>query len=390
MIVDKGVARLAAIVYFIQGSLGIASIALPLYMRAQGLSIATITLITSVSTAPWFCKILYGALSDSFPINGLRRKPYLIICSGISCLGWLLISILPPQTAFLILGLSVANLGLAATDVITDGLVVEHSVEGTAQLYQGISWGSRSVGSVLAGVIGGFLAAQVSAPVVFSITAALPLISLGASFFLEEQSFDRAGVRMSILSPIVKSLKQLVRGDLKWFSGFLFVASCSAAIGTPLFFYMREQLRFDEVFLGILGSVGWLGAILGCIIFLLLSRVLSVKQTLYGVIGLGVFDVLLTLLIQSHVTAFAITLFSGILGFMIFLPLLSAAAKLSHGTGVESSLFAVLASLYNLGLACSGLAGGLIYEWIGLHGLILVTAVFLLSGFFIVPRMRML
>jgi len=72
------------------------------------------------------------------------------------------------------------------------------------------------------------------------------------------------------------------------------------------------------------------------------------------------------------------------------LPLLSAAAKLSHGTGVESSLFAVLASLYNLGLACSGLAGGLIYEWIGLHGLILVTAVFLLSGFFIVPRMRML
>ena len=57
--------------------------------------------------------------------------------------------------------MTIANLGLAATDVITDGLVVEYSRKGTAQTYQGIAWGARSVGSILSGYLGGILAAKV-------------------------------------------------------------------------------------------------------------------------------------------------------------------------------------------------------------------------------------
>ena len=379
---------MAAVVYFIQGALGIANIAFPLYVRAQGYTVAKISWLTAVGTFPWFCKIIYGAVSDAIPLWGLRRKPYLVICSALSSLGWFFLGVFPPQEIYLVVTMSIANLGLAATDVITDGLVVEHSVAGTTQIYQGISWGSRSIGSVLAGVTGGLLAARYRAELIFFLTGMLPLISLVAALFVHEDPVPVQQERQSIWIPIRDSLRYLVRGDLKWFCLLLVIASGSAAIGTPLFFYMREELGFDEVFLGILGSVAWAGAILGCLVFLTSSRHLPLKTTLYWAIGIAFLDALLAILIRSRISALSITIVSGVLGCMVLLPFLSSAAKLAHGTGVESSLFAILASLFNLGQAGSGIVGSLVYEWMGLRSLILITACFVLLGLLVIPRIR--
>lgn len=94
---DKSIRRiaiLAAIVYFIQGALGVAGVALPLYLQSLGWSIPKIAQVTSIIGFPWIFKIVYGFISDSFPIYGYRRKPYLIICSVLSSLGWLLLIML--------------------------------------------------------------------------------------------------------------------------------------------------------------------------------------------------------------------------------------------------------------------------------------------------------
>lgn len=389
MLLNWGVTRLAAVVYFIQGSLGIAGIALPLYLRAQGFSISKITFVVSIVSIPWFLKIFYGAISDTFPIFGLRRKPYLIICSILSSLGWLLLSFLPPDEKWLILAMMIANLGLAATDVITDGLVVEYSRKGSAQTYQAIAWGARSIGSVISGFTGGLLAAKISAQSVFLITATLPLISLSATFFLREKPWkESSNKRKNILTPIVKSFRCIIHGDLKWFVLFLLVLSSSVAIGTPLFFYMREILKFDEIFLGILNSVTWFGAIIGCFIFVKFFRKISLHKALFIAVIIGFFDILMTLAIKDHASAFAISLILGILGYMVLLPLFSSSATLAHATGVESSLFAILMSLFNLGQALASFMGGLLFEWIGLKALIISTAFFGLLALFIIPRFR--
>jgi len=60
---------LFAIVYFVQGALGLAGIALPLFMRESlGLSIVQITMISSIAGIPWILKPLYGLLSDYYPL----------------------------------------------------------------------------------------------------------------------------------------------------------------------------------------------------------------------------------------------------------------------------------------------------------------------------------
>ncbi len=315
------VAWLTGIVYFVQGALGIAGIALPLYLRAQGFSVTKIAFITSVSVSPWFFKIIYGAISDALPIGGLRRKPHLLICCFLSSLGWILLGILPPNEHWLIMSMIIANLGLAATDVITDGFIVEYSRKGTAQFYQSISWGARSFGAVVSGYLGGVLAAQKPAQSVFLITAMLPLISLVAVLFLGERPRHHRIKLGNILVPILDSLRRIVSGELKWFLLLLLIISNSVAIGTPLFFYMREMLRFDEIALGVLSSIAWFGAVIGCFCFLKFFRRAPLRQALYWAIGVGFADILLALMIQNYPNAFVVSLISGILGYMVLLPL---------------------------------------------------------------------
>lgn len=385
-----GVARLAAVVYFIQGSLGIASIALPLYLRAQGFSISKITFISSVTAIPWFFKILYGAISDAFPIFSQRRKPYLVIYAFLSCTGWILLSLSPPDEKWIILSMTIANLGLAATDVITDGLVVEYSRNETAKTYQSIAWGARSAGAVLSGFTGGILAAKMPPKSIFLITASLPLVTLFAAFLLREKLYPRATQLKNILSPIVESIRFILQSDLKWFLLFLSVISSSVAIGTPLFFFMRETLAFDEIFLGMLSSITWLGTIIGCFIFLKFFHKTPLRKTLYWAIWIGFMNVLATLLIRNYAAAFIVSFLLGVLGYNVLLPVFSSAAKLVHGTGVEGSLYAILMSLFNVGQALAGILGGILYERIGLNVLIILTAFLGLSALFVIPRLKRL
>ena len=146
------VAVFAAVIYFIQGALGISAIAMPVYFRRLGWSIADITIVSSLISLPWIFKILYGFLSDSFPLASYRRKSYLFFFLTCSILGWCSLSFFGLDQKSIVFALWIANLGFAGTDVITDGLIVENSEGEWSRIYQSLAWGARSLGSVLTGM----------------------------------------------------------------------------------------------------------------------------------------------------------------------------------------------------------------------------------------------
>lgn len=389
ILIHRDVAWLISIVYFVQGAIGIAGIALPLYLRSSGFSVKEIAYYMSVVAIPWFFKIVYGAISDAFPIFGLRRKPYLLICLFAASLGWFLMSLAPPQMFFLIAAMMIANFGFAAVDVVTDGIVVEHSTEKTAQIYQSISWGARSVGALASGVTGGYLAAMFDYRIIFAMTALLPLISLVMVCFYHERKGEPRP-HSNIVTPILKSLKHLLSGDLRWFCFLLIIFSFSSAFFTPLFFYLKEKLGFQERLLGWLSSITWLGAIAGCFIYLNFFKEMRLKKALYFAIWIGFFEILLCLIVQSRETAIMVFFFGGILGYLSLLPMMSSSARLAHGTGVESSLFAVLMGIFNAGQSMCTFFGGWLFDKIGLPLLIVLTAVLSLSGLLVIRRLKSL
>lgn len=70
----------------------------------------------AISMTPWNLKPIYGMLSDSIPIYGYHRIPYIVIAGVIGCICFALLSTLPlsPMSAVLLLvgvNLSVASPG---------------------------------------------------------------------------------------------------------------------------------------------------------------------------------------------------------------------------------------------------------------------------------------
>lgn len=385
---SRDITFLAGIVYFVQGAIGISGIALPLFLRSLEWSVAEITAMNSVAAFPWVFKILLGLLSDTCPLFGYRRKSYLMLFSFISALGWFYLVAFPPEKAWIFVGMTLSNLGFAATDVITDGLIVEHSTAFTSPIYQAIAWGFRSLGAVVSGVTGGWLAAHWPPKQIFLLTTVLPLIIFFSAVWIRERKVSELPFR-SALTPIQRCLKLLKDENLRWFVVILLFISISASFGMPFFFFMKETLGFHETFLGILTSLGWGGAMLGSLIYAKWLRKISPKVLLRWALLLNSVNIFTTLLITDKGTAFFIIFAGGIMGCLVMLPVMSSAASLTHNSGVEGTLFAVLMSIFNLGQIVFGFLGGKIYSIIGLYPLILSSGCIALAGRLIVQKLTL-
>lgn len=378
---------LTGFVYFSQGAIGIAGISLALYLRRLGWSVTEITTAGSIVALPWVMKIFYGLISDTLPLWGYRRKSYLVVCALLAAAGWLWVSFLPVSKREIILALMLANVGFAATDVITDGVIVEHSTQTTSALYQAMAWGARGVGAILSGVLGGWLAAHWAPERVFLLTMALPLTVLVAIVPLRDKKVERVPFR-DALTPVRRCWHYLTLSRMKWFMVVLVIASVTASFGIPFFFFMQESLQFSETFLGLLSSISWTGALVGSIVYGRWLRRVAPKTILAWAMFINALNVFSTLLIRDQRTASVLVLVGGMMGCLVILPIMASAAILTHNSGVEGTLFAVLMALYNLGQIVFGFLGGKLYPIMGLHPLIALTGCAALTGLLCVPRLH--
>lgn len=388
--VDPKLARLVSLVYFVQGALGIAGIAFPLLLRSQGWDIPKITAFSSWTSLPWTLKIFYGAASDRFPLGGLRRKPYLVLSSFLSTLSWIGLAVLPPAEALLYGFTFINNLGFAATDVVTDALIVERATSENVARYQGLAWGWRSGGAILGGILGGWLAGHFSHVTIFFLASLLPVLTLAAGFQIQENRQSELTQNGNFILFILKGIKEIFCGDTGWFCLLLVSASASSIFNTPLFFYLKENLAFSETFLGSLASLGWMGAIGGCILYALWIGKIPVKQTLYYSVLINLLGILSTYLLRDSFTAIALSLGGGVLVYLSLLPLMGAAALFARRNRKEGMSFALMMSVFNLGQILSTLVGGWLFAIMPLKGLIFVSAAVSLSGLFYVKKISTL
>ena len=384
---SREVAFLAGCVYFTQGALGIAGVTLPLYLRSLQWSVGEITTVTSLAALPWILKILYGLLSDCFPLFGYRRKSYLILFSVISMAGWLILAPLPAEKHMVIAALFLANLGLAAIDVITDGVIVENSVGESSHIFQSIAWGTRSLGAIVSGVSGGWLAEHWQPNHVFLLTACLPMLITGCALWLDEIKRDRQQFK-NVWAPLKRSIVVLRKPNLLWFMAILVLSQVSSIFGLPFFFHMKENLGFQETFLGSLISLGWIGVVVTSVFYAKWLSKYPPKRILEWAVLLNAVNIFSTLFIRDESTALLLVFFGGVLGCLTLLPIMSVSAVLTHRTGVEGTLFAVLMSVHNLGQIGFGFLGGKIYHQVGLYPLIVGAGLASLVCLWFVQQLR--
>ncbi|XP_044497861.1 folate-biopterin transporter 1, chloroplastic-like isoform X2 [Mangifera indica] len=370
-----------AMVYFVQGVLGLARLAVNFYLKDDlHLDPAETAVISGFSALPWLVKPLYGFISDSLPLFGYRRRSYLVLSGLLGAISWSLMATLVDSKYSAALSILLGSVSVAFSDVVVDSMVVERA-RGESQSVSGslqsLCWGSSAFGGIVSSYFSGSLVDAYGVRFVFGVTALLPLITSGVAVLVKEQrvvgpaweqNFPLGGP--GFLESSKQNIIQL------WFAVkqpnvflptlFIFLWQATPQSDSAMFYFTTNKLGFTPEFLGRVKLVTSIASLLGVGLYNgFLKNVPLQKIFLWTTsIGtaLGMTQVFLVtglnrkFGISDEWFAIGDSLILTVLGQASFMPVLVLAARLCP-EGMEATLFATLMSISNGGSVLGGLIG---------------------------------
>jgi folate/biopterin transporter len=366
------------LVYFVQGAVGLARLATSFYLKdSLGLSPSQVAALMGVAMSPWILKPLYGLLSDTVPVAGYRRRPYLLLSGLLGCGAWLGMALWAPTAGLATLWMVLGSLAVAVGDVIVDSLVVErvHGSDwaGTGTL-QSLTWGATALGSLLTAYLGGALLAHYPPQVVFGLTAFLPLFIALAAWVIADQPVALSQGWDPLQQQVGQVWRALRQPSILLPVLFVFVWQATPSADAALFYFVTNDLGFGPEFLGQVRLVTSIASLLGVGIFQVYLRRIPLRP-LFGWMtvisaALGLTSLILVYHlnrdwgIDDHWFSLGDSLVLTVAGQIAFMPVLVLAARLCP-PGIEATLFALLMSAFNLAGFLSQELGSLLMHGLG-------------------------
>lgn len=370
-----------AMVYFVQGVLGLSRLAVSFYLKDDlHLDPAETAVISGFSALPWLIKPLYGFISDSIPLFGYRRRSYLFLSGLLGALSWSLMASFVDSkygAAFCIL---TGSLSVAFSDVVVDSMVVERA-RGESQSMSGslqsLCWGSSAFGGIVSSYFSGSLVDVYGVRFVFGVTALLPLLTSAVAVLVKEQPVlgpSRTHNFLSSASSFLDSSKDNIiqlwlavrQPNVFLPTLFIFLWQATPHSDSAMFYFTTNKLGFTPEFLGRVKLVTSVASLLGVVLYNGFLKDISLRKvflvtTIFGT-ALGLTQVFLVTGLNRQFGVsdewFAIgdSLIITVLGQASFMPVLVLAARLCP-EGMEATLFATLMSISNGGSVLGGLFG---------------------------------
>ncbi|CAI9771320.1 unnamed protein product [Fraxinus pennsylvanica] len=369
-----------AMVYFVQGVLGLSRLAVNFYLKDDlHLDPAETAIISGVSSLPWLVKPLYGFISDSFPLFGYRRRSYLVLSGLLGALSWTLMATFVDSKYGVAFCILLGSLSVAFSDVVVDSMVVERA-RGESQSMSGslqsLCWGSSAFGGIVSSYFSGSFVGAYGVRFVFGLTALLPLMTSAVAVLVKEQPVCGPGMGLNLMSSsdFVESAKHSItqlwdavkQPNVFLPTLFIFLWQATPQSDSAMFYFTTNKLGFTPEFLGRVKFVTSVASLLGVGLYNgFLKKVplqsIFLVTTCIGS-ALGMTQVLLVtglnrqLGISDEWFAIGDSLIITVLGQASFMPVLVLAAKICP-QGMEATLFATLMSISNGGSVLGGLIG---------------------------------
>jgi len=372
-----------ALVYVVEGlgqTGGLIAQPLNYFLKEQyGWTPVQVTAYLTVLNFPWIIKPVYGIVSDFIPLFGYRRKAYLVIANGAAAAAYFWVASLsaPGEILFALLLTAYA---MAASSTLSGAVLVENGQRlGVSDTFVNQEWLWFNVAAVASALLGGVLVEHLS-PAGALHTAAMivgvaPFLAIFGSLFLITEERSRADLAQLKVT-FRALLASLRRRELWLVGGFLFLYYFNPGFGTPLYYYMTNELRFSQQFIGFLGAVSSAGWIAGAMIYRWILRGMTSQALLYLSILCGAGATLLFLLLADPIAAVLVNFAAGIAGMISMVASLTLAADFCPPRS-EGFTFAALLSLSNLAMSLGDNIGSLLFEHVfanHLAPLILVSA----------------
>jgi folate/biopterin transporter len=366
-------------VYFVFGAVGLARLAVSFYLKDRlGLTPAEVSSLLGIAMIPWTIKPLYGWISDTYPIQGFRRRPYLFLAGCLGVLGWSGLALWAESLGQVVGCLLICSLASALGDVVADSWIVEQSRQSqwaNTSVLQSLSWSSTALGSLLTAYLGGLLLERYSPQVVFGVTAFLPLVNAVAAWIMNEEGSLPANQALSSREQIQRIWQAIRQPVLYLPIGFIFLWQGTPSSEAAFFYFVTNDLGFGPEFLGQVQFATSLSSLLGVVIFQTYLKRIPFRSLFAGITllsaGLGLTSLILVYHtnrswgIDDHWFSLGDSVILAMAGQIAFMPILVLAARLCPA-GIEATLFALLMSVWNASHFVSRELGSLLMQGLGL------------------------
>ncbi|TMW65888.1 hypothetical protein Poli38472_003653 [Pythium oligandrum] len=376
---------LVSAVYAVQGFGSFSKLAVNYFFKDDlNLQPAQSQALMTVIMFPWGIKPLYGIISDSLPLFQYHRKSYMIVCSMLSMIGFLVLAI--PNVITTSFGavslLLVSSLGSSVIDVVIDARVVEMSrldPKNGANDLQSVSWISQAIGGVVGSFLSGPATDNLGVRGVFLCASLGPALVLGFSFTMEEsKSLISARNFLSSAKRQVRALKGAVLTPVIWKCAlWVFLSGAISPGYSQVFFYFStDVLKFTPEFLGLVSAFGFIFLLLGTLVYNAFFKDVSFRRIFFiaqaSLAAVSLLDVVLVtranlqLGIPDKAFVLGDTVIADVVSRLKTMPVLVLSAKLCP-RGVEGTLFALLMSISNFSFSVSEFWGAFICHSLGIE-----------------------
>lgn len=387
-----------AIVYLVEGigqaRVGVIYQPLTHYLKEIGWTALQVTAYFSVLNFPWVIKPVFGLVSDLVPLFGYRRKSYLIIASLCALVGYAGIARLSEPGEFALL-LLLTSYAMATASTLCGALLAENGQSfRLSSTFVSQQWLWFYIAIMASSFLGGALVEHLSALSALQMAAAIaavaPIAAILASLFLLDERKIKASVFEARLT-FQSMLRASTSAKLYLVALFLFLYAFAPGFGTPLYYFMTDELKFSQSYIGILGAIASAGWIAGALVHRFLLRGMSSKALLYLSIVLGTLSAASFLLLADPVTAAIVNFANGVAMMIATIASLTLAADYCPRRA-EGFAFAGLMSIMNLAELCSNTVGAWLYDHVfdgRLGPLIIVSAASTAVTLVLVPLLRL-
>jgi len=387
-----------ALVYVVEGvgQIGVL-IAQPLsfYLKeVHGWTALQVTAYLTIFNFPWIIKPIYGMFSDFVPLLGYRRKPYLLAANVIAAAAFFGVTQLtaPDQ---LVWALELTAYAMAISSTVCGAVLVENGQRlGESGRFVNQQWLWFNIAAMAASIVGGELTQHLSPTSALHfaayIAAVAPLAVLVGTIFLIPDK--KARIDITALRATFGSLVAAFRKRELWLVGFfLFLYYFNPGLSTPLYYYMTDDLKFSQGYIGILGSIGAAGWVVGALLYRRLFDRLSSKHLLHLSIALGTVTTAAYVFLAGEISAAILNFCGGFAAMLATVATVTLAADYTPQRS-EGFSFAAMMSIINLSTSLSATFGAFLFDHL-FHGrltpLILLSAAFTAFAFVLVPLLRL-
>jgi predicted MFS family arabinose efflux permease len=278
-----------------------------------------------------------------------------LLSAALAALCWLLMGAVSQRYTFLLIAAVALNIFMVISSTVMGGLMVEAGQRyNAAGRISSLRQGVQNAGSVINGVMGGFLAT-----VAFGWTAGIGAFLLFILVPLTYKYLPERRIAMRDTDMMENASMQIIAilksGTLWVAAGFVFLYYMAPGFGTPLYFIQVDTLKFSPKYIGLIETVSGICGIGSALLYGLVCKKLSLRLLLTIGIGASALWTLFYLFYSSR-SAMAIDASSSFVGIIAEIAMMHIAVRATP-KGCEALGFSLMMSVRNFSLSANDIIG---------------------------------